>query len=156
MSREEDDELEKEKLDEMNPDRFNRDQFLDAISQIESSGGKNLRHPTMDSGLHQGQHALGQYGLMPNTVKDTAKRMGAASPILPDTDIEQAMNPQVERQIASELAKRVLTKYPNEDMAAYSWNQGTSLSPKEIEARDYENSPYVQKFKKIRNMIGGK
>lgn len=40
-----------------------------AIAQAESSGGKNLNHKTMESGMHRGHTAGGPWGLMPNTVE---------------------------------------------------------------------------------------
>ncbi len=160
------DDLLKEKLDMMNPDRVDRELFLDAISKVESSGGKNFNHPEMTSGIHTGQSAIGSYGLMPNTVKEIVKRaelQGTATSPMKElvnrepqaikTELE--VNPELEQQLASELAKRVLKKYKDPEMAAYSWNQGTNLRPTDIVDRDYKNSEYVKRFRKLHKLLGG-
>ena len=49
--------------------------FLKTIQMIESSGGKNFNHPEIESGIHEGHRAIGNYGLMPNTVQEIATRM---------------------------------------------------------------------------------
>lgn len=159
------DELEKEKLDMVNQP-INRDRFLNLISQIESSGGKNLDHPMMHSGIHAGEQAMGQYGLMPNTVDELlnrAKKSGQMTVEMEKVGREPAQikaqiegDPGVEQTLARQLAEKVLNKFPNEDMAAYSWNKGHNLSPEQIEQRGYENDPYVVKFKKIKQSLGMK
>ena len=138
--------------------KMSQEEFLNYIQQIESSGGKNLNHPVVQSGVNAGDHAVGRYGLMPNTIRDTVKR-GVASGTLPpemnNIDPSQ-LRPSAEDQIAKALASRVLNKYHDPAMAAYSWNQGTSLSPDQIKQRDFMNSDYVQKFNKLRQMMGNK
>lgn len=138
--------------------KMTQEEFLNYISQIESSGGKNTNHPVVNSGVNAGDRAVGQYGLMPNTIKDTVKR-GVASGELPQemsqVDPSQ-MDQSTEQQIAGALAHRVLNKYQDPNMAAYAWNQGTSLSPDQIKGRDFMNSDYVQKFNKVRKMMGQK
>lgn len=42
---------------------------MSALSNVESSGGKNLNHEMISSGIHAGDRAGGHYGLMPLTVK---------------------------------------------------------------------------------------
>lgn len=154
---EEDDQL-KEHLDMMNPERVERDKFLDIISQIESSGGKNTDHPEITSGIHKGESALGQYGLMPNTVRELLHRRELAGqphqPASEEASMDITQNPQLEHDLASQLAQKVLGKFPNEEMAAYSWNQGHNLTPEQVEQRDYLNSPYVQKFQAIKKSLG--
>ncbi len=147
----------------MAPDdgRMSQDDFLKYISQIESSGGKNTKHPEVTSGVNAGDRAVGQYGLMPNTIRDTVKR-GLASGELPrnmaglsshGADLSN-IDPASESAVANALAHRVLNKYQDPNMAAYAWNQGTSLSPDQIKQRDFMNSNYVQKFNKVRKLMG--
>lgn len=139
----------KEKLDMMNPERVHRDNFLNAISQIESSGGKNLNHPISNAPLQMGQQAVGQYGLMPNTIAEMAKRnRDPAAVITPGS--------QQEQQVAQQLAQRVLGRFPDPAMAAYAWHSGHNLTPDQIQQRDYLNDPYVQKFQKIWKSLGHK
>ena len=47
---------------------------LRAIMQVESSGGKNLKHPTVEHGLNAGTHAGGGYAVMPLTFRDVVRR----------------------------------------------------------------------------------
>ena len=142
------DDLLREKLDQMNPQRFERDQFLDAISQIESNGGKNLNHPIMQGGIHAGEQAIGKYGLMPNTVEEMARRTRGPASVTPGSPEEQA--------VAQQLAERVLNRFQDPEMAAYAWNSGHNLTPKEVKERDYQHDPYVEKFKKIWHSLGRK
>lgn len=48
---------------------YNHKKMLNAISQVESSGGKNTNHKP----LSNGDSAYGKYALLPNTIKDTIK-----------------------------------------------------------------------------------
>ena len=48
---------------------YDHKKMLNAISQVESSGGKNLQHKPMSNG----QHAFGRYALTPDTIRDTIK-----------------------------------------------------------------------------------
>jgi hypothetical protein len=132
----------------MNPEPNPRDNFLKVISQIESSGGQNTNHPVSTAPIQAGQHAFGQYGLMPNTVDEMMKRSGTRGPasIVPGS--------QAEDQMAAQLADRVLNRFQDPNMAAYAWNHGHNLTPDQVKARDYMNDPYVQKFQKIRQKLG--
>lgn len=142
-----------------------RKKFLDTIRQIESSGGKNTDHPAMNAGIQAGTQAFGQYGLMPNTVKEIAKRklmQGEVNPNiqtlnrLPASQVNDYLstNPDVEQQLADTLADRVLQRQGgDEEKAAFSWNMGHNLTPDQIQQRDYLNSPYVKKFDMIKNMV---
>lgn len=159
------DELEQEKLYMINQP-IKRDRFLNLISEIESSGGKNFEHPMMESGIHAGEQAIGQYGLMPNTVDELvnrAKKSGQMTLEMQKIGREPAElkaqiegDPAMEQTLARQLAEKVLSKFPNEDMAAYSWNKGHNLTPEQIEQRGYENDPYVVKFKRIKESLGVK
>jgi hypothetical protein len=157
------DRLLKEKLDLMNPERVKRDNFLDVINQIESSGGSNFNHPEVDFGIQKGDSGIGNFGLMPNTVREILKRQAMAGrqpAALPDDSAqmkaELESNPELERQLADELARKVLRANPDPEMAAYAWNQGHNLKSDKIKERDYQEHPYVQKFKKIRSKLGAK
>jgi hypothetical protein len=164
MSMDDRDDLLKEKLDLQNPERVERDRFLDIIAQIESSGGKNFNHPEMQSGIHKGSSAIGRYGLMPNTVKEVVKRAelsGAATDPMrqiasQDPQTMKSLlesDPQLEQQMAHQLAKRVLEKFEDPEMAAFSWNQGTNLTPQQIAERNYQENDYVKKFRKLQQML---
>lgn len=134
----------------MHPQPNPSDAFLQAISQIESSGGKNTNHPVSNAPIQAGQKAIGQYGMMPNTVDEMMKRSGTRGPasIMPGSPAED--------QMAHQLADRVLNRVQDPNMAAYAWHSGHNLTPEQIQQRDYLNDPYVQKFQKIREKLGNK
>lgn len=142
--------------------------FLNTIQQIESSGGKNFNHPTMETGLQAGDTAMGRYGLMPNTVREIANRARMQGSLDPDMKRvagmadSQAMkaeieaHPEIEQRFAETLAKHLLNKFPNEQEAAFSWNQGHNLTPEAVEKRKYQENPYVQKFNRLRELLMAK
>lgn len=160
------DELLKEKLDMMNPERVNRELFLDNISQLESSGGQNFNHKMMDSGIHEGQQAIGRFGLMPNTIKELVNRKIQKEGQLPENmqgltdqppdEIKRILeaNPEIEYQFADQLAKKVLKKQKDPEKAAYTWFQGHNLTPEQVDQRDYQNSEYVKRFSNLRKKLG--
>lgn len=139
--------------------------FLNTISQLESSGGQNTQHEPMTSGIQAGTTAIGQYGLMPNTVKELVNRRrvrGTSTPELQDlADMDpQRMkvyiegNPGLEQQLADELATKVITRQEGDpERAAYSWKQGDNLKPDEITDDQLNASPYVQKFRRLNDMM---
>lgn len=132
------------------------DSFLNNISQIESGGGKYMNHKEVTTGLQKGQTAIGRYGLLPNTVDEIAN--GSSDPKIKSlldmsgkekkTALES--NPDLERKVASTLAQKVLSNQGgDQEKAAYTWLNGHNLTPQQVEDRDYQNSDYVQKFKKL-------
>ena len=137
----------------------NYSDFLNTISQIESSGGKNMNHPVVQSGIQQGDHAIGQYGLMPNTISELLRRQqmsNSRGPASVDDGQVMQTNAGVEKQLANQLADKVLNKYQDPNMAAYAWHMGHNLTPDQVQQRDYQNDPYVQKFQQIRKSLGYK
>lgn len=115
--------------------------FLHYISQLESSGGKNTDHPVMKSGIHAGDQAIGEYGLMPKTKEELGKRYPAA---LSEESPDEAY--------ARKLAEKVLDRSKgDETLAAGLWNQGhNSKVEKFPEVRD---SDYAQKYDSMRSQI---
>jgi hypothetical protein len=149
----------------MNPQPNPRDNFLKAISQIESSGGTNLSHPTIQSGPQAGQTAIGQYGLLPHTIQELDNRNrlhqlntpgGMSQPVPSRGPASVSTNEDLEHQYANQMADKVLNKFQDPNMAAYAWNKGHNLTSQQIQARDYMNDPYVQKFHKIWQSISNK
>lgn len=137
--------------------------FLKIIEQIESSGGKNTNHPIMKAGIHEGDAAIGRFGLMPNTLEEIYKRSkleGTHTPemseLMRQENLKEQLesNPELEKEFARRLAERVLSRFPSSEQAAYSWNQGHNLTPEQVRKRDYKNADYVKKFQKIRSLLG--
>lgn len=136
------------------------DKFLDIISMLESSGGKNFNHRQMESGIHKGMSAAGSYGIMPNTaleIVNRAKRQGQDSPKmrqlakLPKDKIKGFIeqNPDLERELAGHLAQRVLSKSKGDmEKAAYRWFMGHNLGDEALEERNFQDTEYVKRFKR--------
>jgi hypothetical protein len=147
------------------------DKFLEAISQIESSGGKNLSHPTVKRGIHKGMHGVGQYALMPltidtlNNAKRRDKKFGPDENVvsqLNNDELDQFFkdNPRVETNYANQLADFVRQRVQNlgrdDETAAYLWNQGQNTKEEKLTDDVIQEHPYVQKFKLIKEMMDNK
>lgn len=131
--------------------------FMKLIKAMESSGGKDTDHSTMEYGMHEGDTAIGNYGLMPNTAKEIAVRKEKEGQGTPSDDvIKNIPNPQVEALLAEnpELAKRyseflaekVLSKNQGDPIAGMTaWHYGHNLSPSQVKAKMEQNPQYVDK-----------
>lgn len=138
------------------------EQFLNTISKIESSGGKNFDHDLITSGIHKGHKAVGSYGLMPNTIYEVLNRMRIDGSLpqelqhlekLKPQQVKQVLEgkPDQEKMIAEYLGQKVLNRQGgDEEKAAYSWFQGHNLTPQEINQREYSQHDYVNKYRKYR------
>lgn len=136
-------------------------QFLSRISQLETSGGKNLKHRTINKGLQAGQTAIGRYGLLNNTIQEVLNRKKMANELSPELAglrnkdqefVRQTLsnNPALEEEIAGSLAQRILERNKgNEAAAAYSWLMGSNISPDRITTDKLVNSDYVSKYQKL-------
>lgn len=147
--------IDKEQVEkEINP-------FLDAMSQMESSGGQNLNHKRMVAGIHAGDTAQGQYGLMPNTVKELTYTKGdQRDPMieqlrgLPIEDImaEVKVNPELEKVYAEALARKLLTNaMGDEEKAAIGWRWGHNLREDQLEKKAKRKKAYINRFSKLFN-----
>jgi hypothetical protein len=125
-------------------DELKRERFKRIISQLETSGGKNLNHKVVKTGMHAGDRAIGEYGLMPLTIHDVAKirvNRGVADELdktIAKMSFEEAKqkipeiikdNPGAYERYADTLADYVLKKYKDEKLAAFAWNQGHYTDP---------------------------
>ena len=140
--------------------------FLKATSAVESSGGRDTNHQRFgaDHPMHPNDAAIGEYGFMPNTVKEMAGRMGSDSPIrryrnMDNQEIEEKLgaNPDHQNEIAGFLANRLHDRFGgDESKMAFSWNQGHNLTPEHFDSGkvgDYENHDYVQKYHQNRQQL---
>lgn len=112
--------------------------FLDITRKIESSDGRNTNHATMESGIHAGDAAIGAYGIMPNTVKEFAKRTGnpelSRLSALDAAKMKQEIesNPELEEQVARPIAEHVLSKYGDPRMANFAYQYGHNMDPERV------------------------
>jgi len=147
---------------------MDKQKFLELIRQIKSSGGKNVEHRTMASGLHKGQSAMGEYGIMPKTAQEFVNRRKMRGQFGPDEALMAQMKPgqlkqfladqdRVEQNLAGDIADRVLRRSKgDEDKAAYMWNMGHNKAASSIDDQKLNQSNYVKKFRKLKNTLSQK
>lgn len=141
-------------------------QFLKIIKQIESSGGKNTNHREIASGIHAGDSAIGDYGLMPNTIQEVLKRKARQKALEQTMEPLRTMqsdklkayleneHPEYQEKIAQDLAQKVLTRSGGDhEKAAYMWNQGHNLDPNQITPEKLNAAGYIQKFRALNGVI---
>jgi hypothetical protein len=138
----------------------NIDNFLKAIEMNESSGGKNTKHKEMKSGIHAGTSAYGNYGLMPNTIREMANRMDKDHPMkmyagMENDQITESMkkNPDHQGKVARFLAEHLYDKFGgDENKMSYSYFNGHNLTNDHFKTshKDYMDHPYVKKYQKHR------
>lgn len=110
--------------------------LLRRIRLLESSGGIDTNHRTVESGLQKGETAIGDYGLMPNTIEELSNRY--PSPIYEKMNKDELIkkvqeDPELARTMAGTMGsflkdKRGLT----DEEAAAAWEQGHNLKPANI------------------------
>ena len=147
---------------EHNTEEFGKqpeDQFLWNIMQIESSGGKNTNHEEVKTGPMKGLRAIGRWGFMPPTVKNTLDRMKMNGKLTGDLRPLYTMNreqlgehfehnPTSELKLARFLARHVLkNNHGDQKRAAYSWLHGSNLTKDNIPEEELNGSDYVKQFK---------
>jgi hypothetical protein len=140
------------------------DKFLWNVAQIESSGGKNTKHPKIKYGISKGDHAMGKWGLLKPTVNELINRQRIKGTLTPEMSKLESMsrdamdkhfkeNPQAELDIARLLATHVHDRQKgNEHRAAYAWLHGHNLFPQDIPREKLIHSDYVSKYKQLGQM----
>lgn len=149
-------------------DQAKLEEFLRKISQIESSGGKNKKHRRMTAGIHKGDAAMGEFGIMPKTSDEFIERRKRRNEYGPDDALMQQMsqeerqqfladNPRVETNLARDIAEHVLRRSGgDEEKAAYMWNMGHNKKASSIDDAALAESPYVKKFKRLKDLLSGR
>lgn len=149
-------------------DRAKLDEFLRKISQLESSGGKDTEHRRMTAGIHEGDAAMGQFGIMPKTADEFVNRRKMRGQFGPDEAIMKQMSPEqlkeflagnerVEENLAKDIGEHVLKKAKgDEEKAAYMWNMGHNKKASSIDGEMLAEHPYVRKFRRLKNLLSGK
>jgi len=108
--------------------------FLKKMSQIESSGGKNLNHPIIKDpdSIHVGTKAVGEYGIMPLTAQEMDKRfktnkLKGMNKFEVQEYLEQ--NPELAEQLSESMASRLVDEHGEGEDANYMWQHGHNKAP---------------------------
>lgn len=114
--------------------------FLHYISQLESSGGKNTEHSTITSGIHAGDAARGEYGLMPNTREEMMRKY------------RNLASDSSDKAISEKLAEEVLNKAKGDEaLAATMWQYGHNTP--EDKFQDLKNKDRYNKYNELRKEV---
>lgn len=136
--------------------------LLGAIGQVESSGGTNLNHKTMESGMHKGHTAGGMFGMMPHAAAFILKKdpeLAAKYPKLVEAagDIDKNHqqftdtfndDPQAAADFAIATFNRNKGKTKSKEQFAYSWLNGLKGSWNALKDNGQDalaSHPYVKK-----------
>jgi hypothetical protein len=132
---------------------YSREKMLNAISQVESSGGKNMNHKPTSQGT-----AYGRWAVMPSVIQDTIrlnpklKQQYGKGLRLQGDNLTHYMqdNPKLEQEIVNSHLNRLEHHFGhNPEAIAYGWNQGITNTNRSLKAKkDISAHPYVQKFKR--------
>jgi hypothetical protein len=131
---------------------YSREKMLNAISQVESSGGKNTHHKPTSMGT-----AYGRFAEMPDVIHDTIrlnpdlKRKHGKALRLQGDNLNRYMqdNKGLEDLIAQKHLERLEHHFGhNPEAIAYAYNHGIIGTNRALKARqNISNHPYVKKFK---------
>lgn len=144
----------KPKMEYSDPRDYNAEQiqeFLKKIAMLESSGGKNINHKTMESGLHEGDAAVGNYGIMPETMVEITRRYPSEHNkglTKEQLEIGAIVDPEMAHNIAGSLASFLKNKRGlSDEQAAVAWEQGHNTSEPKLKM----NSDRAKKFRVLSN-----
>lgn len=136
--------------------QYNRSKMLQAISDVESSGGKFIHHRQL-GGIHQGESAYGKYGLTPNVIRETVKMHDELNSehgkvvALKGQDLHNYMdeNPDLEHKVAEKHVSRLEHHFgQSPSHIGYAWLNGiTGTHKAKKQNKDIENHWHVQKIK---------
>jgi hypothetical protein len=123
-------------------------EFLKKMGIIESNSGTNIEHKEMNSGIHKGSSAVGEYGMMPLTAKLYDKKSGVNE--LADLSKEEVQakleqDPEFAKRMSETMASDLLNKN-NSELAAYKWEHGPYAKPTDSDLKD---SGRIRKFRSL-------
>jgi hypothetical protein len=135
---------------------YSREKMLQAISSVESSGGKFANH-RMLGGIHEGESAFGKYGLTPMVIRETVnmhrdlKSKHSKIVGLKGSDLHHYMqdNPGLEDEIAQRHLARLEHHFgQNPAEIGHAWLQGIRGTHKaKKENQDIHDHWHVKKIK---------
>jgi hypothetical protein len=129
--------------------KYDHKRMMNTISQIESSGGKDVNHKPTANGT-----AYGKYAIMPGTIKDVINgnkdlkaKHGKALALNGDT-LHRYMddNKGLDEEIASRHLAHIESHFKdNPEKIGFSWNQGIT-GTKKAKPESISNHPYTKKI----------
>ena len=140
--------------------QYNSKRMLASIADVESSKGKNENYPAV-GGIHHGESAVGRYGLMPNTIRETVhmnrdlkSKYGKALNLKGD-DMRRYIhdNPDFENAVAEHHLKRLEHHFgQNPSKLGYAWLEGIrGTYNAEKHKKDIENHWHAKKIRDAYN-----
>jgi hypothetical protein len=136
--------------------QYDSKRMLASIAQVESSKGKNVSYPAV-GGIHHGESAVGKYGLMPNTIRETIhmnpdlKNKYGKGLNLKGDDMRRYMqdNPEMEDAVAQKHLQRLEHHFgQSQSKIGYAWLEGIRGTYKAQKAnKDIENHWHVKRIK---------
>lgn len=122
--------------------------FRKLMSKMESENNTNVNHSPTPNGT-----AIGEYGLMPPTIRDIAsKGTTAVDNIVAKSNDEMIKillkeNPQLADMYMEKLATPILNKVQdNPDLAATAWLYGQNLSPAALQEKLNNDKQYQSRI----------
>lgn len=121
------------------PSAYEKDDILNAIYHVESSGGRNLNHETVKTGLNRGMRSSSAYGLMPITIRETISKhpdlkeqYGQLLNLRGDKfHHEYHKHPDLDHELASRHYDRVSSHFGHDPhKVGYAWLNGITGTKK--------------------------
>jgi hypothetical protein len=138
--------------------KHTKDDILDAIKMVESSGGKNLQHEkiTNPKNINYGTYSRSAYGIMPVTAKDIIsknrglrQKYGHLIPLEGD-DFHKAFHqhPELDRKLASHYYDHAASHFGHDPAKiGFAWLNGITGTKRYIRrGNDPNNHWHVQKI----------
>lgn len=121
----------------MSERKDDRELIKELLRLVESSGGKDLEHRTIASGMHKDYSAHGAYGLMPLTAKEYATKLfNTQKGVTPAAMIPNPTPEQIEADKKYMQRREVYQKLKDFDLNPYSQNQFKNILTKHPEVED--------------------
>lgn len=141
-------------LNNMDPREYKakrNSKLLEKIGQLESSGGVDTDHETVKVGPQAGDTAIGEYGLMPNTLSELKNRYPSdiTKGMSKEELEERAKNdPEFAKTMAATMVSYLKDKRGlSDEEAAAAWESGHNLKPDAI--KPLLNTPRARKFRAL-------
>ncbi|MEO0271687.1 MAG: hypothetical protein ABIM30_01185 [candidate division WOR-3 bacterium] len=126
------------------------------LSDLESSGGTNTDHKTVEKGIHEGHTAFGTFGLMLNTAKEMVNRKKIKDKkdlqildMSSDDEYHKFMsnNPDKYNEYVNRLVDHVWTRSEEDiPIAATMWHYGHNLRKERADKILKKNNKYFERI----------